>query len=250
MWRELSPGDIEKESFEIIRRELAEIGAPNISEKEKWVLWRVIHATADFEYAKNLRFLNNAYEAAEKAFESGSTIVTDTNMALSGISKPMLKRYGINAICLTADEGVSKKAAELGVTRSSVAIEQAALLDPNAIFVIGNAPTALFRLCELIDEGKAKPRLVVGCPVGFVNVVQSKEEISRRGVPAIVAMGRKGGSNVAAAIVNAIMYGEEASGVGGVGRDGRAGGDGGDGKVSGVGRAGGDERDGKVSGDR
>ena len=220
MWSDLKPGEIEKMSFDIIRRELeyadrkGSAGTTKLLERETWVLWRVIHATADFEYAKNLLFLNNPCDAAIISLKQGAAIITDTNMALSGISKHMIERYGNIALCLTSDESVTKKAAKLGVTRAAVAIEEAVSRYPSGIYVIGNSPTALLRLCELIDEHKARPSLVVGCPVGFVNVIESKEAIIKRNAPQIVTMGRKGGSNVAAAIMNAIMYGKEASGIG------------------------------------
>ena len=167
---------------------------------------RVIHTSADFDYADNLCFSPDAVEQAKAALEAGATIVTDTNMALAGISKPTLAKLGGKAVCLMADEAVVREAKERGVTRATVSMEHAAKLDGPLIFAIGNAPTALIRLHELIEEGAVSPALVIGVPVGFVNVVESKELFLGGDTPYIIARGRKGGSNVAAAIVNALLY--------------------------------------------
>ena len=137
---------------------------------------------------------------------AGATVVTDTNMALAGISKPALQKLGGRALCLMADADVAREAKARGVTRATVSMEHAAKLDGPLIFAIGNAPTALIRLHELIGEGAVKPALVIGVPVGFVNVVESKELFLGGDTPYIIARGRKGGSNVAAAIVNALLY--------------------------------------------
>lgn len=199
----MKPADIEKRSFAIITEEL---GGRTFPEGVAEVVKRVIHTSADFDYADNLCFSPDAVEQAKAALEAGATIVTDTNMALAGISKPTLAKLGGRAVCLMADEAVAREAKERGVTRATVSMEHAAKLDGPLIFAIGNAPTALIRLHELIEEGAVSPALVIGVPVGFVNVVESKELFIGRDTPYIIARGRKGGSNVAAAIVNALLY--------------------------------------------
>lgn len=199
----MKPADIEKRSFAIITEEL---GGRTFPEGVAEVVKRVIHTSADFDYADNLCFSPDAVEQAKAALEAGATIVTDTNMALAGISKPTLAKLGGKAVCLMADEDVAREAKERGVTRATVSMEHAAKLDGPLIFVIGNAPTALIRLHELIEAGAVSPALVIGVPVGFVNVVESKELFLGGDTPYIIARGRKGGSNVAAAIVNALLY--------------------------------------------
>lgn len=199
----MKPADIEKRSFAIITEEL---GGRTFPEGVAEVVKRVIHTSADFDYADNLCFSLDAVEQAKAALEAGATIVTDTNMALAGISKPTLAQLGGRAVCLMADEAVAREAKERGVTRATVSMEHAAKLDGPLIFAIGNAPTALIRLHELIEEGAVSPALVIGVPVGFVNVVESKELFLGGDTPYIIARGRKGGSNVAAAIVNALLY--------------------------------------------
>ena len=199
----MKPADIEKRSFAIITEEL---GGRTFPESVAEVVKRVIHTSADFDYADNLCFSPDAVEQAKAALEAGATIVTDTNMALAGISKPTLAKLGGRAVCLMADEAVAREAKERGVTRATVSMEHAAKLDGPLIFAIGNAPTALIRLHELIEEGAVSPALVIGVPVGFVNVVESKELFLGGDTPYIIARGRKGGSNVAAAIVNALLY--------------------------------------------
>lgn len=199
----MKPADIEKRSFAIITEEL---GGRTFPESVAEVVKRVIHTSADFDYADNLCFSPDAVEQAKAALEAGATIVTDTNMALAGISKGTLAKLGGKAVCLMADEDVAREAKERGVTRATVSMEHAAKLDGPLIFAIGNAPTALIRLHELIGEGAVSPALVIGVPVGFVNVVESKEMFLGGDTPYIIARGRKGGSNVAAAIVNALLY--------------------------------------------
>ena len=199
----MKPADIEKRSFAIITEEL---GGRTFPESVAEVVKRVIHTSADFDYADNLCFSPDAVEQAKAALEAGATIVTDTNMALAGISKPALAKLGGKAVCLMADEDVAREAKARGVTRATVSMEHAAKLDGPLIFAIGNAPTALIRLHELIGEGAVSPALVIGVPVGFVNVVESKELFLGGDTPYIIARGRKGGSNVAAAIVNALLY--------------------------------------------
>ena len=202
------PADIENESMRIISAELKERGI-EIPGNFEAVVKRVIHATADFEYAKTLTFVcGKSMDLLQK------TIITDTNMALSGISKPSLQKLGCEAFCFMADPGVEAAAKENGTTRAVAAMEYAAERYPGAVFAVGNAPTALFKLAELMECG-LRPALVIAVPVGFVNVVEGKEEILRAcreyEVPAIVARGRKGGSTVAAAILNALLY--EAAGM-------------------------------------
>ena len=199
----MKPQDIEKRSFEIITEEL---GARTFPDGIAEVVKRVIHTTADFDYADNLAFSPDVIEQAKAALCNGATIVTDTNMALSGISKPSLAKLGAKALCLMADPDIAREAKERGVTRAVVSMEHAARLDGPLIFAVGNAPTALIRLHELIEMGAVKPALVIGVPVGFVNVVEAKELLIGGKTPYIIARGRKGGSNVAAAIVNALLY--------------------------------------------
>ena len=199
----MKPQDIEKRSFEIITAELGERTFPaGIAE----VVKRVIHTTADFDYADSLVFSPDVIEKAKAALAAGATVVTDTNMALSGVSKTTLAKLGGKAVCLMADEQVASEAKARGVTRAIVSMEHAAKFEGPLLFAIGNAPTALIELDRLMREQDLKPELIIGVPVGFVNVVESKELILQSQAPHIVARGRKGGSNVAAAIVNALLY--------------------------------------------
>lgn len=203
MMKVYKPDEIEKRSFEIITEEMGEIELDaNISS----VIKRVIHTTADFDYLHNLCFSKNVINTALAAIKKGTDIVTDTNMALAGINKTALAKAGGKAYCFIADDDVAKRAIEQNSTRACVSMEKAGELDMPLIFAIGNAPTALIKLDDLIKNNKIKPALIIGVPVGFVNVVESKELIMKSGVPYIVAKGRKGGSNVAAAIVNALLY--------------------------------------------
>ena len=202
------PADIERTSISIITRELDEQGLTPPPETAA-VVKRVIHTTADFDYAKNLRFTPGAVQAAVRALQRGAVIVTDTNMALAGISRPGLAKLGCEAVCYMADPAVAEAAKQAGTTRAVAAMHRAAREHPGAILAVGNAPTALLTIAEEIEAG-LRPALVIGVPVGFVNVVESKETLfaicEQHGVPAIAAMGRKGGSNVAAAICNALVY--------------------------------------------
>ena len=202
------PADIERTSISIITRELDELGLTPPPETAA-VVKRVIHTTADFDYAKNLRFTPGAVQAAVRALQRGTVIVTDTNMALAGITKPGLKKLNGEAICYMADPAVAEAAKQAGTTRAVAAMHRVAREHPGAILAVGNAPTALLTIAEEIEAG-LRPALVIGVPVGFVNVVESKETLfavcEQHGVPAIAAMGRKGGSNVAAAICNALVY--------------------------------------------
>lgn len=196
------PADIERRSFEIIESELE----TEIPEEIKPVVMRVIHTTADFDYLDNLYFSEDVMNTAMKAISQKAVFVTDTNMAKSGINKAALARHGCSCECFMADPDISETARVKGTTRAAASVDKAAELDRPVIFAAGNAPTALVRLTELIRSGKFVPELVIGVPVGFVNVVQSKEMLIGTGVPCIVARGRKGGSNVAAAICNALLY--------------------------------------------
>ncbi len=200
--QKIAPMDIERESFRIITEEL---GDRRLDPMQAPILKRVIHTTADFDYADNLYFSPDAVQLAIDALKGGATVVTDTQMALAGINKRTLEKLGGRACCFMSDADVAEAAKEQGVTRARVSMDKAARLGENVIFAIGNAPTALIRLRDMIDEGY-RPKLVIGVPVGFVNVVASKELILETGVPCIVARGRKGGSNVAACIVNALLY--------------------------------------------
>lgn len=201
----IKPMEIEKESFRIIKQELDLMGK-DFSDEMLPVVERVIHTTADFEYADTLTFSIDCIQKAKKAIMEGAHIVTDTNMTLSGINKKMLQKFGGDIHCFMADEDVAKEAKEREVTRAIVSMEKAARLGVPTIFAIGNAPTALIKLKELIDEGALKPELIIGVPVGFVNVVEAKELIMESDVPYIVNRGRKGGSTVAAAICNSLLY--------------------------------------------
>ncbi len=201
----IKPLEIEKESFRIIRQELDQMGK-SFPEELLPTIQRVIHTTADFEYADTLTFSKDCIQKANKAIMEGAHIVTDTNMALSGISKKTLQKFGGDVHCFMADEDVARQAKEREVTRAIVSMEKAATLGVPTIFAIGNAPTALIRLKELMDEGKLRPELIIGVPVGFVNVVEAKELIMESDVPYIVNRGRKGGSTVAAAICNSLLY--------------------------------------------
>jgi precorrin-8X/cobalt-precorrin-8 methylmutase len=197
------PVDIEKRSMEIIGEELGQL---KIDEEKLDIVKRVIHTSADFDYARNLLFSEGVVEKALAALQKGATIVTDTNMACTGINKPGLGKLNGKAVCFMADADVAARAKEAGSTRAAACMEKACGIEGPVIIAVGNAPTALVRLDELVREGKIKPELVIGVPVGFVNVVESKEIIMKTGIPYIVARGRKGGSNVAAAICNALIY--------------------------------------------
>lgn len=197
------PMEIEKKSFSIIEEHLQGVTLPDA---ERSILKRVIHTTADFDYIQNLVFSETAVSTALEALQQGADIVTDTNMALSGINKRALQKLGGTVHCFMADEEVAAIAKQKGVTRAMVSMEKACSLPKDCIFAIGNAPTALIRLSELIAEQKIQPKLIIGVPVGFVNVIEAKELILAGTTPYIVAKGNKGGSNVAAAICNALLY--------------------------------------------
>ena len=202
------PGAIERRSMEIIAQELAERGIV-LPPEVKSVVHRVIHATADFDYASSLVFTEDAVKHAVEALQNGTPVVTDTNMAKAGISAAALKQLGTEARCFMAEPFIAEQARATGTTRAVAAMEYAAEHYPKAILAIGNAPTALFRICDQIEDG-FRPELVIGVPVGFVNVVESKERAlavcEAAHIPAIIARGRKGGSTVSAAICNALLY--------------------------------------------
>lgn len=202
----MRPEEIEAESFRIIDEES---GAHSWSPSEWQIVRRVIHTSADFEYIRTMFMSPDAVSKGIAALQGGHGIITDTTMALSGISRARLDPFGISAKCLVADPVVAKAAAKLGVTRSLMAMRTAAADPLNGIFVIGNAPTALFELLRLVREERFSPKLVVGLPVGFVGAAESKEELIRVArdfpFPYITSRGRKGGSNVAAAVVNALL---------------------------------------------
>jgi len=200
------PSEIEKRSFEIITKELEAMGKV-IPDEEAPVTKRVIHTSADFDYADTLTYSENAIKIAREMIKNGAHIVTDTNMAMAGINKKRLSMYGGEVHCFMADESVAKEAKERGVTRATVSMERAAELNVPIIFAIGNAPTALISLYEMMEKGIYRPEFVIGVPVGFVNVVAAKELFLHSDVPYIINRGRKGGSNIAAAIVNALVYG-------------------------------------------
>ena len=199
----IKPGEIEKRSFALIAQEL---GDRQLDPEQEPVIKRVIHTTADFDYADTLHFTAHAVERMQRAIREGACIVTDTQMAKAGINKKELTRYGGEVLCFMGDEDVAKEAAERGITRAAVSMEKAAGLSGELIFAVGNAPTALMRLYELMEAGAICPAGIIGVPVGFVNVVEAKEQILQADCPMIVARGRKGGSNVAAAICNALLY--------------------------------------------
>ena len=197
----VTPREIEQRSMETITKELNGRTWP---EPEFSVIKRCIHTSADFDYADNLCFSPNACQIGIEALKNGADIVTDTKMAMSGINKNKLATLGGQVHCYISDPDVVEEAKARGCTRSTVSMERGARIQKPVIFVIGNAPTALIELDRLIKEGAVKPALIVGVPVGFVNVVESKELIMQAGVPYIVARGRKGGSNIGAAIINAL----------------------------------------------
>ena len=199
------PKDIEARSMEIIESEMI----TEVPEEYKPIVKRAIHTTADFDYETSLYFSPNCVEQAREAIKRGASIITDTNMAKAGINKRVLGKYGGEVLCLMADEDIAKRAKENGTTRAVASMEKASELEGEYIIAVGNAPTALIKLKELIEENKIKPVLIIAVPVGFVNVVEAKEIISKCNVPVIVARGRKGGSNLAAAICNGILYGIE-----------------------------------------
>lgn len=203
MIEQIKPMDIEARSFAIITELL---GDRKLDPENELVIKRVIHTSADFDYADNLVFSPHAVQKGIEALRGGCDIVTDTQMAKAGINKTILGKLGGQVHCFMSDPDVAAEAKERGVTRAIVSMERAAKLERPCIFAIGNAPTALVSLHGQMQKGLVHPALVIGVPVGFVNVVESKELIIESNVPHIIARGRKGGSNVAAAICNALLY--------------------------------------------
>lgn len=199
----VKPEDIENRSMAIITEELNGRTWP---EPEFSIVKRCIHTSADFDYADHLYFSDNAAALGVRLIQSGVSIITDTQMAAAGINKKRLEAFGGKVYCFMADKDVADEAKARGITRAAVCMERGAAIAGPKIFAVGNAPTALIRLYELMEEGRVKPELILGVPVGFVNVVESKELIIRSGAPCIVARGRKGGSNIAATICNALIY--------------------------------------------
>ncbi len=201
----VKPEEIEKRSMQIITSELNGRTWP---EPQLSIVKRCIHTSADFDYADNLTFSEDAANIGVQAIRNGADIVTDTKMAAAGINKKKLGSFGGKVHCFISDDDVVAEAKERRCTRATVCVERGAEIakEKSVIFAIGNAPTALVRLAEFIDAGEVKPALVIGAPVGFVNVVESKEMIMERGVPFIVPKGRKGGSNIAATICNSMIY--------------------------------------------
>ncbi len=199
----INPSDIEKRSFEIITQEL---GDKKFSEDKDPIVKRVIHTTADFEYADLLSFNNDAINKATELIKTGANIVSDTNMILNGVNKTALKKAGSQIKCFMADPEVASKAKQRGITRAKVSMEKALEDSNNKIFLIGNAPTALFTLLEMMEKGNKTPELIVGVPVGFVGAEEAKNQLLKYDIPSIVVKGRKGGSTVAVAIMNALLY--------------------------------------------
>ena len=199
----IRPGDIEAESFRIIGELL---GDRKLDPRYEHIIKRCIHTSADFDYADSLYFSEGAEDRIARGIREGAVIVTDTKMAQAGINKTRIRKYGGQVLCYIGDSDVAEEAKSRGLTRSYVSMEKASRLGRPVIFAIGNAPTALMAICDLAKAGQLDPVAVIGVPVGFVNVEASKERLIRSGIPCIVARGRKGGSNIAACIVNAIQY--------------------------------------------
>ncbi len=199
----VKPIDIERKSFEIISEKL---GGKVFGNGKDDIIKRVIHTSADFDYADNLVFSEGVIEKALSAIKNGACILTDTNMAFSGINKKIILSFGGCVKCFMSDKDVSDNAKKRGITRAMVSMEKACGIEKELIIAVGNAPTALIWIDKLVKEGRLKPSLVIGVPVGFVNVIEAKELILKSGIPHIVSKGNKGGSTIAAAIVNALIY--------------------------------------------
>ena len=198
----MKPEEIEKKSFQIIDEEA---GAHRFSELQWPIVRRIIHTTADFEYLQTMRFHPDAIDAGIEAIRSGQMVVTDTNMARAGIRSRDLQQYGADVKCLMDDPQILQVAKQQGTTRASAAVDAITSEIDGGIYAIGNAPTALMRLMERIEKDEARPALVIGFPVGFVNAAESKADLADMDIPHITNSGRKGGSNVAASVVNALI---------------------------------------------
>jgi len=197
----MRPEEIEALSFRIIEQEA---GSHGFGPRRWQVVRRMIHTSADFEYIEAVRFHEDAIDAGLEAIQQGKIIFTDTKMARTGIRKSELSAFGCEVCCLISDSDVVRVASESGTTRAAVAVDHAARIMDGGIYVVGNAPTALLRLIELIDQGRAAPALVIGLPVGFVNAAESKAALAKTVIPYITNTGRKGGSNLAVSVVNAL----------------------------------------------
>ena len=204
----VEPAKIEAESFRIIGERLDEKNIV-LPEKEAPIIKRVIHTTADFSFVDTLEFSPDAVDIARDLIRNAATIITDTNMTVAGINKKRLERFGVRVKCFMADDDVAREAKERNITRAAVSVERASLIGGPVIYSVGNAPTALIELDELIKKGQMRPAFIIGVPVGFVNVEYSKELFRGSKIPHIINYGNKGGSNVAAAIINALVYGIE-----------------------------------------
>ena len=201
----LNPEDIEKKSLEIIDSELLEKGI-TLDEKYAHVISRCIYTSADFDYAESLSFSEGVIEKIEEALRKGCPIITDSKMVQAGIDKTKLKSIGSLTMCFTEAEDVARDAQERGLSRPYVAMEKARLLSRPAIFAVGNEPTALLSIIDMAEKNEIEPVAVIGVPVGFINLEESKTMLMSSGIPYIVNRGRKGGSHIAAAIVNAIQH--------------------------------------------
>lgn len=200
------PMDIEKKSFEIILEELGNSQRERFNEMEIKIIQRIIHTSADFEYADITKFINYPIDNAIKSLKKGSKIYVDTNMIKAGVNKRVLERLGCEVVNYVSDEDVRQEAAERKTTRSIVSIEKACKIKDIKIFIIGNAPTALYSLMEMINKGYSIPDFVIAVPVGFVGAAESKKAFSELNIPSVVVQGRKGGSTIAVSILNAILY--------------------------------------------
>ncbi|MBF0210948.1 MAG: precorrin-8X methylmutase [Desulfamplus sp.] len=197
----MTPYEIENLSFSIIDQEAK---GHNFNNQEWQIVQRVIHTSADFEYIKTIRFHPKAILSGLEAIKAGRQIITDTNMARVGIRNGEISQFGGQIKCLIGDDDVAKRAKQEGITRAIAAVDKAAKTIKDGIYVVGNAPTALLRIIELVKDGLIKPALIVGLPVGFVNAAESKDELIKLDYPYISNIGRKGGSNVAASVINAL----------------------------------------------
>ena len=197
----MKPDQIESLSFQIIAKE---IGDHNLSQDQWTIVRRMIHTSADFEYGSMTRFHPNAIQSGLDAIRGGKKIITDTNMARVGIRKKELDRFGASTVCFMNDPDIHRRARASGSTRARIAVDMAVDDMKDGIYVVGNAPTALLRLIELVEAQQAQPALIIGLPVGFVNAAESKAALMDLGYPYITNLGRKGGSNVAASVVNAL----------------------------------------------
>lgn len=202
---EVRPMEIEARSFNIIREELNQRKV-QLPKEAAPIIMRCIHTSADFSYVTDLYFGNDPISAANRALMNKESIITDTQMAMAGINKKKLATFGGKIHCFMSDDSVAKEANLRGITRAVVSMERAAKLGGHPIIAIGNAPTALIHLCEMIEAGEISPSLVIGAPVGFVNVIPAKRMLTDLDIPQITVQGNKGGSNIAACICNALMY--------------------------------------------